>query len=92
MASRHLIMSGALALTVSSCAHQPATPPASMWQHYQRVGEIHYAVVQGNIGEAKAVAGWFIGRESVAGPTAWVRTLGLPDAFVREGYRRGQFD
>lgn len=28
MASRHLIMSGALALTVSSCAHQPATPPA----------------------------------------------------------------
>ncbi len=63
MASRHLIVSGALALTLSSCAHQPATPPASMWQHYQRVGEIHYAVVQGNLRDAQAVAGWFIGRE-----------------------------
>jgi hypothetical protein len=64
MAHSHLIVSSALALTISSCAHQSAAPAASMWQHYQRVGEIHSAVVQGNLEEARAAAGWFIGRES----------------------------
>ena len=67
MAHRHMIMSSALALTLSSCAHQsagPAAPAAPMWQHYQLVERLHYAAVQGNLADARAVAGWFADRQS----------------------------
>ncbi len=85
MAHSHLVISSALALTLSSCAHQPATPVASMWQHYQRVGEIHYAVVQGNLEEARATADWFIGRESAPNlPTGSERFASQMRTYARD--------
>lgn len=48
-----LLMTGALALTLSSCAQQSTSLEGQMWQHYQRVEEIRDAVVMGNLDMAR---------------------------------------